>query len=257
MLARARAFAVGLALTLAVGFAWSQQSSIGGFPSRPILQTVNATSTYAGGTGSTTAFVARSGYPSLELRESDASANNVRWRIGASGEQFFLDALADNGASGGTVLTVERTGTTIDLVNLQGTVVQVNGVVAATQTTGTFSATWTNACTTTPTTSFTYVKTGVMVTLQMTSFLTCTSDSTNTEMDVGQLPVEIRPISTVCVGLIGSANSGTSGPAALQIGASGGLVISYDAGEACGVMGTWTASGVKAVNKFSVSYPLI
>lgn len=64
--------------------------------------------------------------PILALDETDASANERLWRITTSGGDFFLGTRTDVDGTGATALTVTRTGTTVDSINLQATVVQVN-----------------------------------------------------------------------------------------------------------------------------------
>lgn len=60
--------------------------------------------------------------------ETDAAADNQAWPIRISGEQFTIGALNDLGDTFTPWVSVDRTGTVIDLVNLQGTTIQVNGV---------------------------------------------------------------------------------------------------------------------------------
>lgn len=195
----------------------------GGFPSRPIVQTVNATSTYGGGTGSTTAFVARSGYPALELRESDAAANNVRWRLGASGEQFFIDALADNGASGGTVLTVERTGTTIDSINLQGTAVQVNGVAIPKMARGVvggsgscaINTSWSNAGITGCTSSGTGVYAIDVTAAGFTDEPACTASSRTSALQINEVRSEATTTINVALQTFNASGVATDGQVSL------------------------------------------
>lgn len=68
------------------------------------------------------------GSPAYRLNESDAAANNRLWDQIAIGEQLLLRAVNDAGTVASPWATVDRTGTTIDTVNLQATTVQVNGV---------------------------------------------------------------------------------------------------------------------------------
>lgn len=69
----------------------------------------------------------RNAVPNLYFVESDAAADNQAWPIRISGEQFNIGALNDLGSVFTPWVTVDRTGTVIDLVNLQGTTVSVNG----------------------------------------------------------------------------------------------------------------------------------
>jgi hypothetical protein len=65
--------------------------------------------------------------PTLFRRESDAAANNRYWSLQVQGEQFNLFACPDSLSGCGAVLTVDRTGATVDALNLRATSVQVNG----------------------------------------------------------------------------------------------------------------------------------
>lgn len=69
----------------------------------------------------------RNALPQWIFVETDAAADNQVWPIRISGEQFNIGALNDIGSVFTPWVTVDRTGTTIDLVNLQGTTVSVNG----------------------------------------------------------------------------------------------------------------------------------
>jgi hypothetical protein len=69
----------------------------------------------------------RNAAPQWIFVETDAAADNQAWPIRISGEQFTIGALNDLGSVFTPWVTVDRTGTTIDLVNLQGTTVSVNG----------------------------------------------------------------------------------------------------------------------------------
>jgi hypothetical protein len=64
------------------------------------------------------------------------------------------------------------------------------------QTSSTFTVTWVTGCSNDPTGDFTYVQTGNIVTLQMTSAVSCTSDATSKQTATGALPAAIRPTRT-------------------------------------------------------------
>lgn len=69
----------------------------------------------------------RNALPQWIFVETDAAADNQAWPIRVSGEQFNIGALNDLGSVFTPWVTVDRTTTVIDLVNLQGTTVAVNG----------------------------------------------------------------------------------------------------------------------------------
>lgn len=69
----------------------------------------------------------RNALPQWIFVETDAAADNQAWPIRISGEQFNIGALNDLGSVFTPWVTVDRTGTVIDAVNLQALIVQVNG----------------------------------------------------------------------------------------------------------------------------------
>lgn len=94
----------------------------------------------------TTNLTISSAQPNLFLNETDAAADNRLWRFVASGEEFVFQARNDALSSGGDILVVNRTGTTVDSINLLATSVQYNGIEVGfrgipqnTQTSGTYT----------------------------------------------------------------------------------------------------------------------
>lgn len=92
-----------LALALLIG-------PTGGYPSRPAFQTVTV----------------RQANPNLALRETDAAADNALWDYDVQAERLTGRALTD-AAAAVDWLRVDRTGNTIDSVDLRATAVTVNG----------------------------------------------------------------------------------------------------------------------------------
>lgn len=70
--------------------------------------------------------------PVIIWDESDAASSNRRWTAYASGESFALATIADSSGAGSEFIRVERTGTTVDSINLVATSVQANGVAVLT-----------------------------------------------------------------------------------------------------------------------------
>lgn len=66
--------------------------------------------------------------PRWDLDETDAAADNRRWQIAVQSEQLRMRVANDALGVVTDFMTVDRTGTVIDIVNLQATTVQVNGV---------------------------------------------------------------------------------------------------------------------------------
>ena len=70
--------------------------------------------------------------PLIFLDETDATVDNGVWRMTASGEGFFMQAMNDARTVAGTFLGVDRTGTNIDLVDITADLFRINGVEVAT-----------------------------------------------------------------------------------------------------------------------------
>ena len=66
--------------------------------------------------------------PVFSLYETDGSLNNKRWDYFAAGESLKIRVVNDDGSGGVNVLTVTRTGTVVDLFNIESTNLQHNGV---------------------------------------------------------------------------------------------------------------------------------
>lgn len=93
------------------------------------LTTANTFSLATGfGAGGAPVYLA-SGTPGIIWDETDAAATNKRWAMYASAETFRMSVIADASGSGQDFLSVDRTGTVVDSVNLQATSVQANGSV--------------------------------------------------------------------------------------------------------------------------------
>jgi hypothetical protein len=91
------------------------------FVDRMSVQTIGGIKTF------TDSPIIKNGSPLLEIFETDVTADNKRWQIRAVGEQLLLSMLNDAGDTFTDVMVIDRTGTTIDKVRLNG-VVSVNGL---------------------------------------------------------------------------------------------------------------------------------
>lgn len=122
----------------------------------------------------------------------------------------------------------------------------VNGVAVSagsiTQTTGTGTLSYVDACTTTPTQNYAYVLTGQTVTLTFTSQFTCTSDSANMISDA--LPSGIRPARAQVFSVMAQNNSGVVS-ACFKIDTTGVLTWWQLTSGQCAQGTAWTASGTK------------
>lgn len=64
--------------------------------------------------------------PNINIWETDATANNIRWRIQAANEKFLGELLSDAG-SAVEFLAVERTLNVVDSIDLTATAINLNG----------------------------------------------------------------------------------------------------------------------------------
>lgn len=90
------------------------------------LSQSNAFTSSGGGSGAAIKLVAPT--PVFLWQEDGASANNGIWDIVVDAENFRIRVLDDAMLVSSAFLTVDRTGTTADSINLQATEVQVNSV---------------------------------------------------------------------------------------------------------------------------------
>lgn len=140
------------------------------------------------------------------------------------------------------------------VVNLKATTVQVNGA-SITPSTGTFTATFDDACTTSPTMVFDYVAIGNMVTMiaRSSSGFSCTSDSTGFATSGAPVPSAIRPttgfIASQLVGGFVDNGANINGCIFITSGGNIQFLPQLTAGAAC--TGLWTSSGSKS----AISYP--
>lgn len=128
--------------------------------------------------------------PFIDLIETDASANNGAWRIKVNSEQLAIYAMNDAKSVLTPILTVDRTGTTVDSINLVAATNQSNGGTIATQSSGSFTGTLTG-CTTSPTQTFYWTISGQIATLSLRANINGTSNATS--MNITGIPAAIQP----------------------------------------------------------------
>lgn len=121
--------------------------------------------------------------PELIFEETDASPNNKLWRIRVNSEQLTVDIGNDAESVWTNVLSIDRTGTTLDSLQKAGSDIAV-------QTSDTYTGTLTG-CTTSPTGTINYKRVGDLVTLYVNSQLIGTSNST--AKTITGMPAGIRP----------------------------------------------------------------
>lgn len=145
----------------------------------------------------------RSSLPSLRWVNAAGAANEKLWEaIAVSSTQFAMRTLNDAVSANSDFLNVTRSAAAITVVALGNSTdnpsFTVNSISMTPQS-GTFVATFDDACTTSPTVTFSYYQVGNLVTLQATasSGFTCTGDSTNFATTGTPIPAAIRPTTTV------------------------------------------------------------
>ncbi|MEE8307466.1 MAG: hypothetical protein V3R81_09385 [Gammaproteobacteria bacterium] len=191
--------------------------------------------------------------PALYLLETDAAADNGLWRWLASAEQLSLETRTDADGAGADILTVDRTGTVVDTVNIAATTFQTNGA-EATHATGSFTVAFESACTVTPSDTWYWARAGDLVTIVPTQDdLSCTSDTV--AFDAGtDLPAAIRPARTVKLHTP-IRDGGVQGVGCLVLTAAGGITVSRNTSGA-GCAAVFSASGLKAVTTYAWTYHL-
>lgn len=117
-----------------------------------------------------------------------------------------------------------------------------------TQSTGTFTINWSDACTTTPTQVWNFVLTGSAASLVATQDVTCTSDSTSMVSTAGDVPLALRPARTVSTYMARAVNAGAtdSVPPCVEISTAGTMRVRRSTTtDPCA--GGFTATGTKAL----------
>lgn len=116
------------------------------------------------------------------------------------------------------------------------------------QTTGTFTLNWVTACTTSDTQSWSYTKTGNVVTIFATQNVDCTSDTGGFASVAGDMPATIRPTTAHTIFGANTVNTGAidATPGCLSINADGSMQVLRSVTSACN--GTaFTATGTKGL----------
>lgn len=225
----------------------------GGLPSRPRFQTVTAVQT-ATGTIGTPAVTVSAATPVYLLNETDGAANNRAWYLAAGSEALVMGVRDDAASAAADFLTVQRTGTTVDSVNLQATAVQINGTAIATGISGSFTCTLTGF-TANPSTTCNYRITNNVVTLTATALLEATSNATS--MTMTGLPAAITPAAVKAWVPSIVEDNATLTPGFVNVNTANTLTFAKcNATPSC-LSTNFTASGTKGLGSgWSITYPL-
>lgn len=182
---------------------------------------------------------------------SSAGTNRLQVLANGTATTSNADTVVFKDAANGNTAAVSINGSPVC------TVATGCGSGGVAQTTGSFSLTWPNACTTTPTQSWTYTKTGNVVVIHALNSATCTSDSASFVTAVGDLPAAIRPTTTTLTfGAITRNNSANDlTPGCLNIEPNGTVSVFRSDGIASPCTTGWTNSGAKQLGGESNGFP--
>lgn len=111
------------------------------YPRLSQANTFAAANTY---TQSGTTILLSSVNPRQDWNETDAAADNRRWYMSVSGEVFSFGVVNDALGSAADAITLNRTGTVVDSINLAATSVQINGNGVVRSLSGTYTPTVSN-----------------------------------------------------------------------------------------------------------------
>jgi hypothetical protein len=177
--------------------------------------------------------------PELIIEETDATANNGKWRIRANANGLTIDLGNDAESVWTNIIDVARSGTTLGLVTIAGVPYFDSGSFTGTLTG--FAAD--------PTPDIEYRRTGNIVTLTRNAGSVSTSDANS--MTLTGMPVAIRPLQTHTV-LTRIQDNGTNQVGVASVAPDG--VVTFGVGGAGGV---FTASGNKGLpGGWSLKYEL-
>lgn len=129
--------------------------------------------------------------------------------------------------------------------------------VDVTPSTGTFTATYNDGCTTSPTQSVRWTKIGNLVTMTAAAAISCTSDTTIFNSVSTDVPAAIRPTtSSVYSAGFGASNNTASATAQIEI--AGGQLVINRCGAVTGTCdgGAWSNAGTKGLDAWTLSYVL-
>lgn len=115
--------------------------------------------------------------PALFFEETDANDDNKVWCLKVDGEQLLITIRNNAEAIETTVLTLDRTGTTVDSLNFAGQYLKVQGLTTATQEGGSLTATLTGMTAATQL-SVNWRRTGSKYALYIPSLFAGTSNTT-------------------------------------------------------------------------------
>lgn len=210
----------------------------GGFPSRPTFQeaTIRAT------------------VPLFKLHETAAAANNRSWRLAVAGEQMVLDVCNDDFVScaGGRIATIDRTGQTVDSLNLAATTVTVNGSSVAVNLSGSGSLSLSSICSSGTSTSYSYERSGNIVTLTVGAN-SCTQGSAGVLTFGSAISAAGRPSVDRFIPAAQALDNGAAKNIGVRVQTNGNVTIYVVAGTG---LTNFSGTGTLAWSTYSYTYAL-
>ena len=179
-----------------------------------------------------------SNQPGIQFEESDAPTDEGKYDFAISGGDFFLDLNNDAGTFQQAAMRFFRATNAISGFEV--------GEVDAFPETGTFEATFTNACTTSPAATVDFYKIGGVATIIFEDAISCTSDSVDFNTGTSALPTEITPVRNIRVPISNITDNGTGQNGCIEFRSSGQIRILLNSGGVCSV-GAFTNSGTKGI----------
>lgn len=163
-----------------------------------------------------------------------------------------ISALPAAGALTGTEAVPVVQGTTTVQTTAQA--IANLSTAGVTQTSGTFTVTWSGGCSNAPTGTFTYVQTGNVVTLLATTDVACTSNATTFQTNIGDQPAAIRPVRQTNLKYTDLEIAGVATDACISLSSNG--QIQFHTGVACGTNPGNVAKNITAASQTPLSYTL-
>jgi hypothetical protein len=187
--------------------------------------------------------------PVLHWIQTDAAADNRRWRSYAVSAQWRLCAIND-AQTDEDCLTLTRDGGSLDGIYFEG--------VDMTPVTGSFTINWVTGCATTPTQVVEYRRMGNIVQLWTDDEITCTADIATFSSMAGDLPASIRPTVTFAQAshsMLTSDTSTLTGNLCVRVQTNGAIDVRKVVNATdFNCNGSFPASGSRSLSRWSLSY---
>lgn len=202
--------------------------------------------------------------PIFVINETGAAADNRRWKVQANAEAFQIFTLNDANNAGSIALQIDRTGTTVNSINLLATNVQANNsnVCTAngtncplTETSGQFQTLETTGCSNSHSLLFAYRKIGTEVFLQIKAGGDCTSDGAGfVQYANTNWPAALLPLTTLRMAIPFGTCDATVLQLVFQIGTTGSPLVDFR--PTCAVASTLQiGSNLSMVVTYSTAFP--